>query len=258
MANETERLMDNVEVRKFFPDNLADIVGFPEEKVRYVGIHTKKPKEHNGVEVVSESLYLASVVSNLFLWNKDDDLDLRQSKSKWIREEGVLYDEIAERKYRDTMYGYSPLLVLRVLNRTQPTTEPFKFAELLRYADHERFRRRGLATAVLGSVCDEMASSFGTHFVYVNYGWSSWPKKSEVIPVAFSSEELRRQVMDCFPLGYHSDVFFDNFERSGFFRVTDIEANASAHEAAMQRYEANAQRIDEALAKEKMVDIKGA
>jgi hypothetical protein len=250
MVNKNERIMEDAEVRRFFPDNLADLVGFPEEEIRYLGIHTKKPKEHNGVEVVSESLYLAPTVNNAFLWESGDSLDLRETRNRWIREEGVLYEDMAKRRYCDGMYGSSPLLVLRVQNRTQPVSDSFKFAELLRYADHEKFRGRGLATAVLDSVCDEMASSFGTNFVYVNYGWSAWPKKSEVIPVAFSSEDLREAVMGCFPPGYHFDEFFRNFERTGFFRLTDPKKNSLAHQNAMARYEANVKRMGDVLKEE--------
>ena len=191
------------------------------------------------------------MVSNLFLWNHNDQLDLTRSRNRWIREEGVLYDEMAECQYRDSMYGYSPLLVLRVLNWTQPSTEPFRFAELRRYADHERFRRRGLATAVFDSVCGGMTSSFGTRFVYVNYRWSSDPKKSEVIPVAFSSEELQGQIMNCFPPDYQAYDFFHHFERTGFFKITDPKDNTRAHEAAMRQYEAHARRVDEMVAKER-------
>lgn len=250
MGNENERLMDSAEVRHFFPDNLAGIFGIPEERIGYVGIgHTKPTTEYKRVEAVSESLYLASVVSNLHLWNHKDTLDLKQSKSRWIREEGVLYEEMAVGKYRDRMYSFSPLLVLRILNRTQAASNPFQFAELRRYADHERFRRRGIATAVLDSVCDEMASSLGTRFVYVNYWWSSWPQKSNVIPASFSSEGLREQIRNCFPRGRPSHDFFHDFERTGFFRITYSEENAREHEAAMQKYAAHAQRIDENLAK---------
>ena len=252
MVNENERIMEDAQVRRFFPDNLADLVGFPEEKIRYVGIHTKKPIEHNGVEVVSESLYLAPTVNNTFLWRNKESLDLKESKNRWIRDEGVLYEDMAKRRYCDGMYGSSPLLVLRVLNRTQPASDSFKFAELLRYADHKKLRGRGLATAVLDSICGEMASSFGTNVVYVNYGWSSWPKKSDVIPVAFTSEEFQEEVMGCFPLAYHSDNFFGNFERTGFFKLTDSEKNLWAHQNAMARYEAHARRIDRILAKEEV------
>ena len=250
-----ERIMEDTEVRRFFPDNLAELVGFPEEEIRYLGIHTKKPKVHNGVEVVSESLYLAPTVkvNNTFLWRNKESLDLRESKNRWIREEGILYEDMAKHRYSDGMYGSSPLLVLRVTNKTQPASDSFKFAELLRYADHQKFRGRGLATAVLDSICNEMASSFGTNVVYVNYGWCSWPKKSEVIPVAFSSKDLRKAVMGCRLPDYHSDEFFENFDRAGFFKLTDSENNSWAHQKAMARYEANARRIDRILAKEEAV-----
>ncbi|HIH11597.1 TPA: hypothetical protein HA241_05370 [Candidatus Woesearchaeota archaeon] len=44
MVTKAEILMEDVEVRRFFPENLADIVGYPQKEIKYIGIHTKKDR----------------------------------------------------------------------------------------------------------------------------------------------------------------------------------------------------------------------
>ncbi len=239
MAENTqaEVLMNSWQVMKFFPADLADIVEFPEKDITYLGIHRTAHKDHKGALVVSQSLYLVAAVNNMFLDNNDISLDMKESTKRWISNEGYAYDYLTQGKYHEVMYGYSPLLVLRIINRTLSPEEPFKFAELLRYADHERFRKRSVATKVLDLACEEMSTSFGTRFLYVFFGWSAWPKASQVIPVGYFPEKLKKEVMGCFPNDYYEKEFSDNFDRCGFFRLTDPNANRREHKAAMKRYD---------------------
>ncbi len=240
MEERIERLMNRDTVRRFFPRNLAELVSFPQEEIKCVGIESERTKEHKGELVISKELYLAAVVSNLFLFKRNERLDFRVSRNKWIRGEAEFYDAIAERTYREQLYGYSPLLVLRIQNWTQPQTSPFQFAELLRYADHDQFRRRGIASAVFDTVCTELTERYQTQFVYANFGWTSAPKSLKAIPICFCSEETIEEIRRCFPRDYYSD---SSFERTRFLRFMDATRHAIEYGKAMERYEAHARNI---------------
>ena len=230
-----EKLIESEAVRKFFPEDLADIVGYKETEIKYTGIIITK---NIGCNSLHEQLYLAAMISNSYLQQIEEQLDFAESGNFWICQEGLLYKKMANR-FGESMYGNSPLLVLRITNWTQPRSDHFRFAELLRYADHEQFRKKGLATAVLNSVSNQLRSSLGTDFVYVNFPWYGWPKASKVVPVEYSSETLRRDIMKCFVRGdfrHFEEPFFYQRDSSGFFRLTDPTLNQSEHEAAMEGY----------------------
>ena len=101
-----------------------------------------------------------------------------------------------------------------------------------------------------------IVTSTGTNSLMVKSWGGNWNinvlTNNQVIPVAFSSEELQGQIMNCFPPDYQAYDFFHHFERTGFFRITDPKDNTRAHDAAMRQYEAHARRVDEMVAKEGM------
>ncbi len=249
MGTLTEQLMEEIEVQRFFPQNLAALLEFPETKMKYFGISTFKIREQDKEDqekIVNHDFYLAAVLDNLFLYETHQkELNFRKSKNRWIFAEGIEYDALANRKYYDQLHGYSPLLVLRIHNWRQPVVNHFQFAELLRYADHEEFRKRGIAAAVLDSVSSALVNAYATRFVYVNYGWCSWPKKSQVIPACFSSDSFRESVMDCF-VPHERTSFRETFlqDRNGFFRMTNPALHEQEYTVAMKKREEWRQYLD--------------
>ena len=109
-----------------------------------------------------------------------------------------------------------------------------------------------MASAVLESVCERMKKE-GTEYLFVNYGWTSWPKASHVVPVPFIDSSIQEEIMDCFPEGYcdpeEGDSSFKNTfkngRESGFFKFTDTKRNEREHEKAMKKYKTWCKKLDE-------------
>src|SRR3989338_3709464 len=225
MSDFTKRLMEGDEVRRFFPANLADIVQFPSEVLKYFGI-----AENKTFEITLRSLYLAALVEDHFLRKeKKTKLDFRDSTNTFIVGEGNIYTRMTEEQ--EGLNGYSPLLVLRTLpfpESGRTTSDQCKFVELRRYADHAQFRRRGLATATLELVSTELMASYGTKFLYVNYDWTSWPKASKVIPVDYASDDLIIKI--------NPFVSSRRLNPFGFFKLTNKKEHQAEYEKAMRKW----------------------
>ena len=211
-----QRIMDSQEVQRFFPTNIAELFGLPSSGLRFFGIASEKERVLDSVPMVNKGYGLYALVDRC-VHQGYDDLSFLNSKSRWIKGEHYPFDDL-RKKHREQIDGTYPLLYLYISTWLQPSEHPSRFAELLRYADHERFRKRGIASAVVESVCERMKEE-GTQYLFVNYGWTSWPKESHVVPVSFIDTHMQEEIMDCFPEGYCDPEEGDSEFKSTFKRA---------------------------------------
>jgi len=246
MTNKTELALDYEKVRSFFPIDLPKLFELDEREMDFFGIYHNEDKVHEGNSVVSRSYYLAALVNNQ-VTTKYSNLSFQGSRNKWISLEDNTFRELrADKRFGSNHLEVKyPLLALWISNWCQPIENPFRFAELLRYADHEQFRRRGIATAVLDQVCERMRLE-GTEFVFVNYNWVDWSKQSEVIPAGIP-KRIQNEIMGCFPAGYYHEEYDANFvdsRRNGFFKFIDRARNSIEHKRAMRRHKEHCKKLE--------------
>ena len=215
--------LDPAEVAGFFPAKLSSLFQLSKADIKFFGTFDV---EQNGPSGLRMNYYLAVNIQRpslpvdlgrrLTLWCTDDDR---------IRGEAHTYDKEMMGKYPE-LQGSVPLIIIRIRsNWFQEDTHPLKVMELHRYADHQRFRGRGLATSILQSVCQQLRSK-ATEFLYVNFPVERWPKSSQVVPTSFASPELRQSVDACFGPASGYKGFDNDFSRSGFIVLTDPRQHA--------------------------------
>jgi hypothetical protein len=248
MTEKTEVQMNYDSVRSFFPSDLPRFFGLEEREMDFFGINFSENRVHGESRIVSRNYYLTALI-NRQTTDKYSNISFQPSENKWISLEDNIFREVRNDKRFSSSHLEMkyPLLALWVVNSGQPVETPFRFAELIRYADHEQFRKKGIASAVLSQVCERMKTE-GTEFVYVNYNWIKWPKKSEVVPVGVPGS-IRKEIVSCFPPKYLDyDRKFIGLGSNGFFIFTDRERNHAEHKRAMERHREHGKRIDEYLA----------
>ena len=244
LTERREVRLDPQEVQRFFPADISELFGLSEDDVHFFGIASEKENVEEGISLVNKSYSLYFLV-NECKRPELADLNFQKSRSKWIRLEHYTFEDVRRNNYT-ILGGMYPLLYVYITNWNQTPEHSFRFAELLRYADHEQYRKRGIASAVLESVCKRMKEE-GTEYLYVNYYWSSWPKSSHVVPAPFIDDTTRGEILSCFPKEYdrnsdddrHVDAFTSNFTlfTPSFFKFIDKKRNEKEHKKAMKRYE---------------------
>src|SRR3989344_2348325 len=195
MTEPMETLLEPSEAEGFFPKNLASMLGLPSKDVRFFGTYRE---EKNSTNNLRTARYLVSYISRSALPDECKNLSLIMTDDDRIRCEAIGYNKEVSLKY-PVLEATVPLLIIRIRSYWfQHKDNPNKVVELHRYADHNRFRKRGLASAVLESVCQKMRTK-GTEYLYVNFPWERWPKSSKITPTLSAPNELRTRISDCLP-----------------------------------------------------------
>ena len=244
-------LLERERVQSFFPQDLAARLDLPQERMDYFGLSWECKEVYQRMKVVHKSYTLMALLQSV--WSSPHpDLSFKKSDRLWIRDEHDHYEASAQKQYKKQLYGNYPLLLLTITNWCQPIETPFRFAELIRYADHERFRKRGIAAVTLDTVCSSMKQE-GTNYLYVNFGWGGWPKQSKVIPVGYIDKKVQDEIVGCLPPGYSKygyeetggyDHNFRSSVNNGFFRLTNVQRNKEEHKKAMARYKRRCREFD--------------
>jgi len=235
MVKPLETLLEPGEVKQFFPANFADLLGLPEHAINYFGTYQEETGEKGGISV---TYYLVPNIKRSSLRGELRILSLKVSDEPLIRGSAISYYEETVRD-NPSLQDTVPLLIVRLRGDLfQFESNPNRFIEIHRYADHLRFRRRGLATAVLESISNKMRSK-GTEYVYVSFPPERWPSSSKVIPALYASQELKSQIDSCFCPNSGHPGFGRGLYR-GFIIITDKASHQVEYENAMQ----NKRRLD--------------
>lgn len=150
----SQRLENNIllkedSVAKYFPDDIVDLFGLSKDQVSFFGIHNFGIGNfHNGRRKFWNK-YLAVLNDSS---TTDLNLSFSKSSSHWIEGEHSRFLDLQKNKYPDSLFNKYPLLLLRLSSNNIGLDEDFKYVTLLRYADHDQYRNRGIATKVFDSV----------------------------------------------------------------------------------------------------------
>lgn len=177
---ESTKLIAKSEVQSYFPGNVSELFGL-EKNVYFFGLmKTGGYKQENVPVAKFKSLYL-SVLYNTLLKHPDvlTSCDMKNSKRHRISEEGFEFSKL--KKEHSELYSMDPLIILRLSSHLIKEDENFIFTELLRYADHEKFRGRGIATQVFEAICEKCRTD-NLKYMYVDDRTKTgWPSRSRLI-----------------------------------------------------------------------------
>lgn len=215
MNNQFKIILESKEVMKFFPVDLETVLGLNRGTIDYFGFYDGDIK----VNLVRARFYLVPFVKRPLLPQNLRDLSLICTDDDRIRGSAIEYEDRITKEF-PALENTVPLLIINLRsNWFQEENNPHRMMELQRYADHSRFRKKGLAVSTLTTTLHEMQKR-GMGCIYVNFPSDKWPKSSKVIQTVYSSQELKDQINGYFDKesGYGG---FEDFSRSGFFVLTD-------------------------------------
>jgi len=219
-------------VKSYFPEGIENLLGVTGEQLSFFGIRYENMGRKPGGEWEKlQQFYLAVVGRELPAELRS--LSFLKSRVDYIYEEGELFrDQFSQ--YYPSLEGTVPLLILRICGWGQPANLPYRVEELVRYADHEELRKRGLATSVVESVSRKLSSE-GVKYLWVNSDWHRWPSGIKPLPVRLISEDIKEEIMRSIGGEYipGTDACYDKFNECGFFIITDKALHDKEYQTMM-------------------------
>jgi hypothetical protein len=181
-------------VSSYFPKSIKEMFGLPEDGMFFFG----ESKSGTDNDSYGDGKFAGKY---LLLMHRPDitgiNVSMKDSDRRWIQNE---HDEFLTLKktYHEQLSDSYPLIVLRLTSEYMRMDKPVHYMNLLRYADHEAFRKRGIATSVFDSVSVRLKED-GIRYLHMSARFrlpstSKWLSRGEV-PVK--------------DLKYISTLFFD-------------------------------------------------
>ncbi|MGV8162557.1 MAG: hypothetical protein ACP5N2_04470 [Candidatus Nanoarchaeia archaeon] len=187
---ETKEIILSSIVAEYFPNDIKNMFGLPEDGLFFFG---ESNRGTDGKGKFSSNYLLLLHKPAITKLN----VSFNNSDRRWIQSE---HDEFLTLKnsYPEQLYHSYPLLVLRLTSEYMRESKPIHYMNLLRYADHETFRRRGIATGVFNSVADKLKQD-GVKYLYIDARFE----------LPSTSKWLSRKEVPSKDLAYISTLFFD-------------------------------------------------
>jgi hypothetical protein len=191
---ETKEVILSDVASSYFPKEIKKMFNLPEDGLFFFGESISGTDSDSYGKGKFSSKYL-------LLLHKPDitkiNVSFIDSDRRWVRSEHSEFITL-KKYYPEQLYYSYPLLVLRLTTEYMRADKPFHYMNLLRYADHEAFRKQGIATIVFNSVTDKLKQD-KVKYLYMN-AWFKLPS---------TSKWLSRNEVPAKDLEYISTLFFD-------------------------------------------------
>lgn len=189
---ENNILLPDKETRQYFPSNIAELYGL--DNAFFFGLKTDVRYEKLDTPIAKfRSLYLSALYDTrrphpeiLHNW------DMHISENTNISREGEEFDRL-KTEYPKLTY-MKPILIIKLHSNIVKADEEFISTELFRYADHEKYHGRKIASQVFESICKKCQID-DIKYLYVNdQTTNGWPSTSRLIHVSHLPEEDTKRI----------------------------------------------------------------